>query len=490
MAIPRKAARCVPTHGGRFTRTLSAVAPIRQDQYEAATHSIRLSRETRCREIARLGREVPWHALCCLLAAQVDPISPIPAPVGATNAAPQKASMGKRRKWAIGIAVFVPVIAVVGALGYHWWSRPPKAFFRTVRVVRADITERVTATGTVQPIITSPVGAQVSGIVAKLYADFNSQVKAGDLLVELDPALFQNAVDMATAQLAQAKANLTSAHATARGAASVRDRTRILKSKSLVASSDLDASEAIFGQTAGLTRSGAAQIAQAIAQLDRAKLDLAHSIIRSPVNGTVISRNIDVGQAVAATLTAPTLFTIAQDLRRMQVHAAVDEADIGGVHAGQSATFTVDAFRDQTFDAVVNEVRNAPQTLSNVVTYDVVLDVENPDLKLRPGMTANVLILIVNKNQVVAVPNEALRFRPVAAPVAAGSVKVAQASAPTGAAVYVPQGSGSARVAVKIGVTDGNMTEVEGLEPGRDVIIDVVRGKGKAPAAGGAGRGG
>jgi HlyD family secretion protein len=161
-------------------------------------------------------------------------------------------------------------------------------------------------------------------------------VKAGDLLVELDPALFQNAVDMAKAQLAQAKANLTSAHATARGAASVRDRTRILKSKSLVASSDLDASEAIFGQTAGLTRSGAAQIAQAIAQLDRAKLDLAHSIIRSPVNGTVISRNIDVGQAVAATLTAPTLFTIAQDLRRMQVHAAVDEADIGGVHAGQA----------------------------------------------------------------------------------------------------------------------------------------------------------
>jgi hypothetical protein len=195
MAIPRKAARCVPTHGGRRTRTLSAVAPIPQDQDEVATHSIRLSRETRCREIARLGREVPWHALCCLLAAQVDPISPIPAPVGATNAAPQKASMGKRRKWAIGIAVFVPVIAVVGALGYHWWSRPPKAFFRTVRVVRADITERVTRDR--DTAAGHHVAGRCSGVRHRLPSSTPisiRQVKAGDLLVELDPALFQNAV--------------------------------------------------------------------------------------------------------------------------------------------------------------------------------------------------------------------------------------------------------------------------------------------------------
>jgi HlyD family secretion protein len=329
----------------------------------------------------------------------------------------------------------------------------------------------------------------VSGIVSKLHADFNSQVKAGDLLVELDAALFQNAVAMATAQLAEAKANLASAHATARGAASIRNRTRILERKSLVASADLDASQAVFGQTAGLSRSSDAQIAQASAQLERAKLDLAHSIIRSPVDGTVISRNIDVGQAVAATLTAPTLFTIAQDLHHMQVHAAVDEADIGEVHAGQSATFTVDAFREQTFAAVVNEVRNAPQTLSNVVTYDVVLDADNPELKLRPGMTANVLILIVQKTQVLAVSNEALRFRPVVARPAAGSVKPTNVGAPAGAAVYALQGGSSVRVAIKTGVTDGTMTEVEGLEPGREVIIDVLRDKGKTPAAGGAGRG-
>ena len=411
----------------------------------------------------------------------------IAAPASPIDAAPKKSWRGLRRNGIIALLALVALMTVAGVAWYRL-SRPTGSGFRTVRVVRADITERVTATGTLQPVITSPVGAQVSGIVAKLHADFNSQVKAGDLLVELDPALFQNAVAMATAQLAQAKANLTSAHASARGAVSVRDRTRLLERKSLVSNADLDASEAVFGQTAGQSRSGAAQIAQAYAQLDKAKLDYEHSIIRSPVDGTVISRNIDIGQAVAATLTAPTLFTIARDLHHMQVHAAVDEADIGGVRTGQNATFTVDAFRDQTFGAVVHEVRNAPQTLSNVVTYDVVLDAENPDLKLRPGMTANVLILIVQKSQVPAVANEALRFRPAAAPTAASSVKAA-ANAQQGAAVYVPQAGRAVRVAIKIGVTDGNMTEVDGLEPGREVIVDVVRDKGKVPAAGGAGRG-
>ncbi|HEY5282501.1 MAG TPA: efflux RND transporter periplasmic adaptor subunit, partial [Polyangia bacterium] len=187
--------------------------------------------------------------------------------------------------------------------------------------------------------------------------------------------------------------------------------------------------------------------------------------------------------------TAPTLFTIAQDLHHMQVHAAVDEADIGQVHAGQSATFTVDAFRDESFAAMVREVRNAPQTLSNVVTYDVVLDVDNPDLKLRPGMTANVLILIVQRTQVAAVSNEALRFRPAAKQGTAGSTKVIPTARP-GAAVYVQQGEAATRVPIKVGITDGNMTEVDGVEPGREVIIDVVRDKGKASAPKGAGRGG
>jgi HlyD family secretion protein len=387
----------------------------------------------------------------------------------------------------IALVALVPVLALIGIAVYKW-GHAARPAFRTVQVVRADITERVAATGTLQPVITSPVGAQVSGIVWKLHADYNSKVKAGDLLVELDPALFQNAVASATAQLAQAEANLTSAQAAALGARIIRDRTKIVESKSLVSKADLDATVAIFGQTSGAARSSVALIALARAQLDRTKLDLDHSIIRSPVDGTVIARNIDVGQAVAATLTAPTLFTIAQDLHHMQVHAAVDEADIGEVHAGQSAKFTVDAFRDETFAAVVHEVRNAPQTLSNVVTYDVVLDVDNPELKLRPGMTANVLVLIVQRTQVAAVPNEALRFRPAAKSGTTASIKVAPA-ARSGAAVYVPQGGVSLRVPIKVGVTDGNMTEVEGLEPGREVIIDVFRDKNKASAPGGLGHG-
>jgi HlyD family secretion protein len=388
----------------------------------------------------------------------------------------------------IALLVLVPVVAAASLVAYER-SQPAASAFRTVRIVRADITERVTATGTTQPVITSPVGAQVSGIVWKLHADYNSAVKAGQLLVELDPALFQNAVALATAQLAQAEANLTSAEAAALGARIARDRTRMLERESLASDADRDATAAIFGQSAGLSRSSAAQVAQARAQLARANLDLEHSIIRSPVDGTVISRNVDVGQAVAATLTAPTLFTIAQDLHHMQVHAAVDEADIGEVRAGQSATFTVDAFREQTFVAVVREVRNAPQTAQNVVTYDVVLDVENPEGKLRPGMTANVLILIVQRTQVAAVPNEALRFRPAAGPAAAGSAKASPSDARTGAAVYVPQGERAVRTPIKTGVTDGNMTEVEGLDPGREVIVDVARDKSKAPAGGGAGRG-
>ena len=389
-------------------------------------------------------------------------------------------------------------IAFASVIGYQR-VHPAASGFRTVRVVRADITERVTATGTLQPVVTSPVGAQVSGIVWRLHADYNSTVKAGDLLVELDPALFKNAVALATAQLAQAEAGLTSAQAAAVGARIVRDRTLAVERESMVAKADLDATEAIFGQTRGQARSSAAQIAQARAQLDRARLDLAHSVIHSPVDGTVISRNVEVGQAVAATLTAPTLFTIAQDtkasahtvgpsgLAHMQVHAAVDEADVGEVRAGQSATFTVDAYRDQIFTAVVLEVRNAPVTTQNVVTYDAVLDVDNPEGKLRPGMTANVLILIVQKTQVTAVPNEALRFRPAAGPTSGGT-KVAP-GAPLGGAVYVQQGDGAVRVPIKIGVTDGNMTEVDGLQPGREVIIDVVRNGSKATGAGGPGRG-
>jgi HlyD family secretion protein len=410
------------------------------------------------------------------------------AAVSALELAPLQPSAAPRR-WLLALLLLGLAVAVlVGAVRYRQ-SLARVAPFRTVRVVRADISERVTATGTLQPVITSPVGAQVSGIVWKLHADYNSSVKAGQVLVELDPALFRNSVALATAQLAQAKANLASTAATALGAERVRDRTMELQRQSLVGNAELDASEALRGQSAGLERFSQAQVAQARAQLDRANLDLEHSIIRSPVDGTVISRNIDVGQAVAATLTAPTVFTIAQDLRHMQVHAAVDEADIGEVRAGQSAVFTVDAFRELSFRAQVHEVRNAPQTAQNVVTYDVVLDVDNADGKLRPGMTANVLILIVEKHQVTALPNEALRFRPPIAAHAQTGAKSAPTTTRQDAAVYVPRGAAAVRVSIETGVSDGNMTEVAGLSSGSEVIVDLARDNSHGTYTGAAARG-
>jgi len=411
------------------------------------------------------------------------PLPPLTPHGSEATVRPPSASSARRyRKPTVAVLALALLVGAIAATAV-WYRRahPAASAFRTVPVGLADITQSVTATGTVQPVITSPVGAQVSGIVWKLHADFNSKVKAGEIMVELDPALFQNAVALATAQLAEAEAGLTSAQATALGARVARDRERTLERQSLASTADLDAAEAIFGQSAGLSRGSLAQIALARAQLDHAKLDLEHSIVRAPVTGTVISRNIDIGQAVASTLTAPTLFTIAQDMTKMQVHAAVDEADIGGVRADQEAAFTVDAFGDQSFRAVVWQVRNAPATLSNVVTYDVVLNVDNPEEKLRPGMTANVTILIVHRTRVLAVPNEALRFRHAMVAANGGS-----SGRPQGAAVYVPQGSLAKRVPIKIGVTDGNMTEVEGLALGRDVIVDVARSANKGGASGGA----
>jgi HlyD family secretion protein len=414
----------------------------------------------------------------------VPPIAPASPLAPPKVLSPPRAVPRKKRWWpylVLGLVLAAGTAAVV----WYLRSRPPAPAFRTVEVTRADITQRVTATGTLQPIITSPVGAQVSGIVWKLHADYNSEVKTGQLLVELDPALFNNAVALATTQLQAAQASLASNQALALGTKVVHERALDLQGQALVAQSELDAATAAWGQSTAQVRTSAAQVAQARVQLARANLDLEHSVIRSPVDGSVISRNIDVGQAVAATLTAPTLFTIAQDLHHMQVHAAVDEADIGDVHPGQAATFTVDAFRDATFPATVKEVRNAPQTASNVVTYDVVLDVENPEVKLRPGMTANVLILIVQKTQVVAVSNEALRFRPTAPTGSASSAS----KAATGAGVYVEVNASAVRVPVKLGVTDGNVTEVlEGLEPGRRVIIDALKNRAKG-ASGGAAHG-
>lgn len=380
------------------------------------------------------------------------------------------------------ISLMVAALLIAGVLGYGCYGRGRAAQkkWQTASVTRSSLTAMVTATGAVQPIVTSPVGSQVSGIVWRLHADFNSHVRAGQILVELDPALFKNAVAQAEAQLVTAQANELKARATLGDTLRIRDRNRELAREHFVSQSEADTAEANYQGAEAAVRGARAAVIQARAALEKARLDHDHSVIRAPVTGTVISRNVDVGQAVAASFTAPTLFTIAQDLRKMQVHAAIDEADIGQVRVGELATFTVDAFRGEKFKATVSQVRNAAQTIQNVVTYDVVMDVDNPDFKLRPGMTANVRIVSAVKNDVLTLPNSALRFKPPAegkpsAP--PGVIVAASRKGEEGSAVYVPEGEGTRRMLVETGITDGTFTEVRNLPEGTEVIVDMLKNK-------------
>jgi len=349
------------------------------------------------------------------------------------------------------------ILLIAGAgLGYTYFykDRALAIKYRTVKVERGSISSFVTANGTVNPVITVLVGSQVSGTIQKLFADYNSRVKQGELVAQIDPALFQAQVSQAKAKVENAKAAFLTGQAdiaTARSnveaskanvskaKVSVEDAKRNfgraleLFSRNLISASDRDsaqtaydsavaqleaaqaqekASQAQLDSALAKLEAARAQIKQAEAELELAQVNLDHTRITAPVNGIVISRNVDVGQTVAASLQAPTLFTIAQDLTEMQVDTNVSEADIGKVAIGQETTFTVDAFPNLTFRGKVTDIRNAPMTIQNVVTYDVVIQVKNPDFKLKPGMTANASILVAYKENTLRIPNAALRFRP------------------------------------------------------------------------------
>jgi HlyD family secretion protein len=370
---------------------------------------------------------------------------------------------------AIATAAVAGAIVVALAVGVGARGKSDHQQWKIARVQRIDLQATVTATGTLQPVVTSPVGAQVSGIVWKIHADFNSRVKAGEVLVELEPALFQNAVLQAEANLATARAALTKARAQLTDAARNRDRAKRLAINGSLPQADADTAQTGVETAQAAVEGAQAQVLQAQAQLDKARLDLAHSVIHSPVTGTVISRNVDVGQAVASSFTAPTLFTIAEDLAKMALHANVDEADIGQLHVGQRASFTVDTYRGRRFEATVSQIRNAAQAVSNVVTYDVVMDVDNSDLQLRPGMTANVSIISASKAKVLAVPRGALRFHPPNEP--------PRKAAPDQGSLYLPAADQLQRVAVTIGISDGTLTEVTGISDGEEVVVDAIRAK-------------
>jgi HlyD family secretion protein len=434
------------------------------------------------------------------------------------------------------IAVIAGLSVSVAGLGAWVIRGSSDVQYRSVPAERGDIAYTISATGTPNAVVTVQVGSQVSGNIKALYADFNTRVQKGQIVAEIDPQLFQARVDQARANLnaaqasvlnaqaqirkneadvasgkaalADAKANVVKAQSAVRDAKSKLDRRIQLVKEGVLSSEDGETAQTTADQAQAMLEAAESQVVsaqtnitslqaqvevansqlataqagvkQAEAALTQSDVDLSNTVIRAPVDGVVVARQIDVGQTVAASMQAPTLFSIAQDLTRMQVDTNVSEADVGRVQVGQPADFVVDAYPGQVFHGTVTSIRKAPINVQNVVTYDVVIGVANPDLKLFPGMTANVKILIARHNDVLKIPNAALRFHPPdAAPRKAPRTQAGTGTARRQAVaeqqtVWVMDPKGKPRpVQVTLGLTDGSYTEVSGgaLKPGDPAIV-------------------
>jgi HlyD family secretion protein len=418
--------------------------------------------------------------------------------------------------WTKSLVVIGIIIAIlIGGFFFYQFidKKGSNQKFRTVKAEQGEIRSIVTATGTINPVITVLVGSQISGTIKALYADFNSVVREGQVVAQIDPAIFEAQVEQGRANVLSAQANLLNAQANLENAKAnlaktevtvldtkrTLDRNRPLLERNVIAQATLDTAQANY-DTAVAQRevakaqvesaksqveSSKAQVEQAKASLKVGETNLRYTTIRSPVNGIVISRNVDVGQTVAASLQAPTLFTIAKDLTQMQVDANVSEADIGRIAKDQEATFNVDAYPEKTFRGKVTEIRNAPITVQNVVTYDVVIQVDNKDLKLKPGMTANISVLTQHKEGILKVPNGALRFRPESAkggtpkggPLqkVGDQVKSSQGDQGRTGRVWIlsPEGE-PIPVSIVLGITDGTFSEVVSgdLKEGMEIIVE------------------
>jgi HlyD family secretion protein len=387
----------------------------------------------------------------------------------------------KRRLLIAGV-----LLSVAGA-GFTYWrigSTPKEPPFLTVPVSKGNVRQVVSSTGTLQAVTTVLVGSQVSGTIAKLSADFNTKVTTGQVVAVLDQSKFKAKLEETRANVLSAQANLAKAKVALEDAERTLKRTKELQGRELVAQSELDAAQTAYDAARSQVNVTQAQVNQAQASMNQASIDLDYTVIRSPVDGIVISRSVDVGQTVAASLQAPTLFTIANDLTKMEVHTNVDEADVGNIHEGQDVSFTVDAHPNRRFRGNVHQVRNAPQIIQNVVTYDAVVRINNKELLLKPGMTANVQFLVSEKEDVLTIPNMALRFRPpeeknetqellrqeqsrTAAPRVGARRTSRTGGAGSSAAtrgrsvkVYSLRDGSPQPLEVQVGITDGSRTEV------------------------------
>lgn len=393
------------------------------------------------------------------------------------------------------------IAGVVGAAlvggGVFWAvghpSQPPVTY-TTTPADRGELTAKVSATGTVSALVQVEVGSQASGRVADVLVDYNSPVRKGQVLARLDPSLQQASLAQAQANDASAESNLTRARVEARRTRQQLERTRQMFARQLIARADLDAAQADFDAASAQVAAAEASVAQARAQVNTAQTNLKYVTIVSPVDGIVISRSVDPGQTVAASLQAPTLFVIAQDLHKAQVKASVSEADVGKLKPGMPATFTVAAFPNEQFEGKVRQVRNAATVTQNVVTYDALIDVNNPKLELRPGMTANVTFVWADREDALRVPNAALRFTPTFDRASRPGGTNGQArqngqggsadeaaprrerlgSDPTRRRVWILKDGKPERVRVRVGISDGSFTEITGgeLKEGDQVITD------------------
>jgi HlyD family secretion protein len=376
-----------------------------------------------------------------------------------------------KKKIAIGAVILAVIVVLAGVIVPH---HPPKAEFRTVKVERGELVSTVSATGTLAAVVTVQVGTQVSGTIKELLVDFNSSVKAGQVIAQIDPALFSAKVKETMGNYNAALANHERAKEDLADAQRTMERNRQLFRDGVVSQADLDSAETKYQQALAAVKAAKWSVTQNQGLYDQAQINLQYATIRSPSNGVVISRNVDVGQTVAASFQTPTLFTIAQDLTKMEIQTSVDEADISKVRLRQPVTFTVDSYSSQIFKGTVSQIRKAPIMTQNVITYTVIVSVENKDLKLMPGMTANVTIETMRKQNVLKIPSASLRFRPEAEDTV-GKIGDDQAKDDTAEKVYVLRAGMPVPIQLRTGSNGDGYVEVLSsgdLKENEEVIVE------------------
>ncbi len=374
------------------------------------------------------------------------------------------------------IIIGIPCLIAIVTASVYFLGNAESIQYRTEKIDRGDIRRYVTATGTINPVRTVIIGSQVTGIISKLYVDFNSEVMVGQVVAQIDPVPFEHQVKKADAALATAIASLEKARVNSKNNRRNYHRSKQLFARKVISIEELDAARTTYQAGLADVKLAESQVLQAKAALEIAKTDLKHTVILSPLNGIVISRNVDVGQTVVSSFQTPTLFTIAEDLVHMQVNTNVDEADIGMVKIGQEAKFTVDAFPDDLFEGRVSEIRMAPIIFQNVVTYDTIINVDNSSLKLRPGMTANTSILVAGTENVLRIPNAALRYAPSETLKTEAEKKALpdrKSAKKAFAHIWVLERGKLTQVPVNLGIGDDSFTEIlEGdIKEGQEIVI-------------------